>query len=157
MSSKIEINIVVNEKKYTLQVPPWMSLLEMLREKLNLTGVKEGCNNGECGACTVIMDGKPVRSCLTLAGEADNSKITTIEGLEDDEITDKIKNAFIEEDAVQCGFCSPGFILAVRALIARTEEPTKEDIDKALDGHLCRCTGYESIFKAVEKVVEKVN
>ncbi|MFW5994259.1 MAG: (2Fe-2S)-binding protein [Halanaerobiaceae bacterium] len=156
MSNRIDINVTVNEREYSFQVQPYMSLLELLREELNLIGVKEGCNNGECGACTVIMDGEPIRSCLTLAGEANNSRIITIEGMQDDKITEIIKDAFAVEDAVQCGFCSPGFIMAVRALFERTKNPGKKEIENALGGHLCRCTGYETIFRAVERAAARI-
>ncbi len=149
-----EINITVNSKEYTLTVPPYMSLLEMLREKLNLTGSKEGCGNGECGACTVLFDGEPVRSCLVLAVEADKSEVTTIEGLSNPDGTNPIQEAFIAEDAVQCGYCTPGFVMAVQALLNRTSEPTDEDIKEALGGHLCRCTGYEAIYRAIKKLVK---
>jgi carbon-monoxide dehydrogenase small subunit len=147
------INITINGKEYNIEVPYQMSLLELLREKLNLTGTKEGCGNGECGACTVLLDGQAVRSCIILAHEAENKEVTTIEGLKKTDDFKRIKQAFLEEDAVQCGFCTPGFVMAVKALLNRTENPTDEDIKEALGGHLCRCTGYVSIHNAVKKLV----
>jgi len=147
------INITINGKKYNIEVPYQMSLLELLREKLNLTGTKEGCGNGECGACTVLLDGQAVRSCIILAHESENKEVITIEGLKQTNDFKRIKQAFLKEDAVQCGFCTPGFVMAVKALLNRTENPTDEDIKEALGGHLCRCTGYESIHKAVKRLI----
>jgi carbon-monoxide dehydrogenase small subunit len=132
-----------------------MTLLEVLREELNLTGTKEGCGNGECGACTVIMDGRAVRSCLILGVEADGREITTIEGITESGELQPIQQAFIEEDAVQCGFCTPGFIMAIKAAIDNNPELNDEQMMEALGGHLCRCTGYETIFKAFKRIRER--
>ncbi|HKL12527.1 MAG TPA: (2Fe-2S)-binding protein [Halanaerobiales bacterium] len=151
MSKKI--NTIINGKDYELEVPYQMSLLELLREKLNLIGTKEGCGNGECGACTVLLDNEPVRSCIVLAHEIDGKEVITIEGVKNTGEFQMIKDAFIAEDAVQCGFCTPGFVMAVKALLDRTKNPTDNEIKEALGGHLCRCTGYESIHKAVKRIV----
>ena len=145
-----QINVEVNSRKYVLTVSSKETLLEMLRSRLNLTGTKEGCGTGDCGACTVIMDGLPVNSCLVLACEADGSKITTVEGLAVDEKLHPIQEAFVKEGGVQCGFCSPGMIMSSKALLDRNPYPSEEEIKKALAGNLCRCTGYVKIVKAVK-------
>lgn len=129
------------------------TLLGFLRDELDLTGAKEGCGDGECGACTVIVDGQPVRSCLMLAVEADGAAIETIEGLSDGIRLHPVQEAFAEAGAVQCGFCTPGLILAVKALLDRHPHPTEEQIREALGGHLCRCTGYETVFQAARAAV----
>ncbi len=149
-----EIKTTINNKKYKIEVPPQMTLLELLREKLIMTGTKEGCGNGECGACTVLLNDKPVRSCIVLAHEIEGKEVITIEGLKETGDFKEIKEAFIAEDAVQCGFCTPGFVMAIKALLNRTKTPTDEEIKEALGGHLCRCTGYESIHKAVKRLVK---
>jgi len=149
-----EIKTTINNKEYKIEVPPQMTLLELLREKLIMTGTKEGCGNGECGACTVLLNDKPVRSCIVLAHEIDGKEVVTIEGLKDTGDFKEIKDAFIAEDAVQCGFCTPGFVMAIKALLNRTKTPTNEEIKEALGGHLCRCTGYESIHRAVKRLVK---
>jgi carbon-monoxide dehydrogenase small subunit len=147
------IAVTINRKRLTVDVPAQMSLLELLRERLGLTGTKEGCANGECGACTVIMNGEALRSCIVLAVEADGGEVTTIEGLSEGDRLDPVQQAFIDADAVQCGFCTPGYILAVRALLDRNPNPTAEDTREALSGHLCRCTGYEAIFEAIHRII----
>jgi carbon-monoxide dehydrogenase small subunit len=129
-----------------------MSLLEFLREELLLTGTKEGCGNGECGACTVLVDGIPMRSCIMLATEAIGTHVTTVEGLAETGELDRIRDAFIRHDAVQCGFCTPGFVIAVKALLDRSPRPDEAQLREALGGHLCRCTGYESIYAAVRSL-----
>ena len=149
-----EIKTTINNKEYKIEVPPQMTLLELLREKLVMTGTKEGCGNGECGACTVLLNDKPVRSCIVLAHEIEGKEVITIEGLKETGDFKEIKEAFIAEDAVQCGFCTPGFVMAIKALLNRTKTPTDEEIKEALGGHLCRCTGYESIHKAVKRLVK---
>ena len=149
-----EIKTTINNKEYKIEVPPQMTLLELLREKLIMTGTKEGCGNGECGACTVLLNDKPVRSCIVLAHEIEGKEVITIEGLKETGDFKEIKEAFIAEDAVQCGFCTPGFVMAIKALLNRTKTPTDEEIKEALGGHLCRCTGYESIHKAVKRLVK---
>jgi len=151
-----KITIRVNGKPYSLSIPAQMTLLEVLREELNLTGTKEGCGNGECGACTVIMDGQAVRSCLILGVEANGREIATIEGIAESGELQPIQQAFIEEDAVQCGFCTPGFIMAIKAAVDNNPELNDEQMLEALGGHLCRCTGYETIFRAFKRVRENV-
>lgn len=147
-----KITIRVNGKPYSLSVPAQMTLLEVLREGLDLTGTKEGCGNGECGACTVIMDGQAVRSCLILGVEANGREIATIEGIAESGELQPIQQAFIAEDAVQCGFCTPGFIMAIKAAIDNNPALNDKQMMEALGGHLCRCTGYETIFKAFKRV-----
>lgn len=151
-----KITIRVNGKPYSLSVPAQMTLLEVLREELDLTGTKEGCGNGECGACTVIMDGQAVRSCLILGVEANGREIATIEGIAESGELQPIQQAFIEEDAVQCGFCTPGFIMAIKAAIDNNPALNDKQMMEALGGHLCRCTGYETIFKAFKRVRQRV-
>jgi len=156
----IPLNIEINKQVYNLQIEEDMTLLSLLRDTLHLTGPKEGCGNGECGACSVIIDGQPVRSCIILAAEMEGMSITTIEGLTETDENGNVKlseiqKSFIDEGAVQCGFCTPGFIIAAEALFNRKPNPDKEDIEEALSGHLCRCTGYKSIFTAVDKTTGK--
>ena len=146
------LQIRVNGKDRQRTIPSQMSLLEFLREELLLTGTKEGCGNGECGACTVLVDGTPVRGCIVLAPEVDGCEVTTIEGLAESGEIEPIREAFVDHDAVQCGFCTPGFVLAVKALLDREAHPDDGQIREALGGHLCRCTGYESIFEAVRSL-----
>lgn len=146
------INVTVNEKRYELAVEPGMTLVDMLREELKLTGTKKGCGLGECGACTVLLDGKPVSSCIVLAIEADNREIVTIEGLETEKGLHPLQKAFVEKGAIQCGFCSPGMILSAKALLDKDPNPDEHDIRKAISGNLCRCTGYQKIVEAVQSV-----
>ena len=148
-----QIQLTVNGEPVTARVAAHRTLLEFLRDDLDLTGAKEGCGDGECGACTVIVDGQPVRSCLMLAVEADGAAVETIEGLSDGTRIHPIQQAFVEAGAVQCGFCTPGLVLAVKALLDRYPRPTEEQIREALGGHLCRCTGYETVFRAVRAAV----
>ena len=150
-----EIRITVNGRPYELSVRPWATLLEVIRENLGLTGTKEGCGVGECGACTVIMDGKTVNACLVLAPEADGKEITTIEGLAQGEKLDPIQQAFYEIGGLQCGFCTPGMIMSTKALLAETPEPTDQEIRKGLEGNFCRCTGYTKIFESVREASRK--
>jgi aerobic carbon-monoxide dehydrogenase small subunit len=143
------LSMTVNGEPVEVAITPNTSLLEVLREDLGLTGVKEGCSEGVCGACTVLMDGQPVRSCLTLALEAEGSSILTIEGLAEDGRLHVLQQAFVDKGAVQCGFCTPGMILSAKALLDRQPRPTAQDIKRALAGNLCRCTGYQKILEAV--------
>jgi aerobic carbon-monoxide dehydrogenase small subunit len=150
-----EIRITVNGKLYELSIRPWATLLEVIREDLGLTGTKEGCGVGECGACTVIMNGKSVNACLVLAPEADGSQITTIEGLAQGEKLDPIQQAYYEIGGMQCGFCTPGMIMSTKALLAEIPEPTDQQIRKGLEGNFCRCTGYTKIFESVREASRK--
>lgn len=144
------ITVTVNGRPEYLTVPPNMTLLRMLREVLALTGTKNGCEAGECGACTVLLDGEPVNSCLTLAVEADGREVTTVEGLAEDGQLSALQEAFVELNAVQCGFCTPGMLVSAHALLARNPRPTEQEIKEAMLGNLCRCTGYLRIVGAVQ-------
>lgn len=145
-----EIQLTVNGFPHRVVTGPGRTLLQVLREDLGLTGTKEGCASGECGACTVLLDGDPVRSCLTLAVDVRGREVTTIEGLAPDGKPHRIQQAFVDFGAIQCGFCSPGMILVARALLEKTPEPTEEEIRKAISGNLCRCTGYAKIVQAIQ-------
>ncbi len=146
---KIEIDLNINETPYGVRVLPNDTLLEILRDKLDLTGSKEGCDEGVCGSCTVHMDGKPVRSCLTLGLEAQGKKIKTVEGFaHGDELSD-LQQSFVDHGAVQCGFCTPGMLMAGDALLTNNPRPDEKTIRRALSGNICRCTGYAKIVEAV--------
>ena len=149
--SQHEITLSVNGSRERTTVPSNMTLLTMLREVLVLTGTKNGCAAGECGACTVLMNGEPVNSCMVLAVEADGTEIITVEGLARDGRLDAIQEKFIELTGVQCGFCTPGMLISARALLDRSPHPTEEEIKDALRGNLCRCTGYTRIVQAVQQ------
>ena len=131
-----------------------MRLLDLIRNVIGLTGTKEGCGEGECGACTVIIDGNAVSSCLVLAGQAENANITTIEGLSMDGELSRLQRAFVECGAIQCGFCSPGMIMSAKALLDRNPHPSEQDIKIAISGNLCRCTGYQKIVQAIKSASE---
>lgn len=148
------IVLKVNGENYRLIVRPHESLLDVLREKLNLTGTKKGCNEGDCGACTVIMDGRPVNSCLVLAVEADGSEIMTIEGLASGRQLHPLQEAFVTYGALQCGFCTPGMIMSAKALLDSNPEPTEDEIRKAISGNICRCTGYVKIVQAIREAAK---
>ncbi|MEJ2734636.1 MAG: (2Fe-2S)-binding protein [Anaerolineae bacterium] len=143
------ITVIVNGATERLSVPSNMTLLQMLREKLALTGTKNGCEAGECGACTVLLDGEPVNSCMMLAVEADGREVLTVEGLAPEGQLSPLQQAFVENNAVQCGFCTPGMLMSAYALLQRNPEPTELEIREALVGNLCRCTGYVRIIQAV--------
>jgi carbon-monoxide dehydrogenase small subunit len=145
------ITFNVNGELEQVDVPSNMTLLKMLRENLALTGTKNGCAEGECGACTVLMNGEPVNSCLVLAVECDGAEIVTIEGLTHDERLDAVQQAIIDAGGVQCGFCTPGILISARALLDRNPQPSEEDIQTALVGNLCRCTGYVRIIQGVKE------
>jgi carbon-monoxide dehydrogenase small subunit len=145
------VTVNVNGVTERLQVPSNLTLLQMLRDELALTGTKNGCSAGECGACTVMMNGEPVNSCLVLAVEADGANIVTVEGLSREGQLDPLQEAFVEEGGVQCGFCTPGVLISARALLNRKPNPSEEDIREALVGNLCRCTGYVRMVRAVQK------
>ena len=152
---KILVHCTVNGKETAEDVDPRESLLEMLRNHLGLTSVKKGCEVGECGACTVIIDGETIDSCIYLAVWAEGKNIRTLEGLEKNGELTRIQEAFIEEGAVQCGFCTPGFIMSATVLLERGETLSRENIKKQMSGNLCRCTGYQNIVNAVEKVMKE--
>lgn len=147
-----ELSWTVNGRPETLRVAANRTLLSVLREDLALTGAKPGCEAGECGACTVILDGKPVNSCMVLAVELDRAEILTIEGLGGPAGLDELQQAFIDEFAVQCGYCTPGMILMGRALLQEQPDPTPDEVKEFISGNLCRCTGYENIVNAILKV-----
>ena len=144
--------VTVNGEQQELFVAPWRTLIDDLRNDLGLTGVKEGCGNGNCGSCTVLLDGKPVNSCLVLIGEVEGREITTIEGLARGAVLHPLQKSFIEEGAVQCGFCTPGVILNAKAFMDANPQPTEQEVRMAIAGNLCRCTGYDKIVRAIMKV-----
>lgn len=145
-----DISLMVNGDTYSLSVQPWRTLNEVLREDLNLTGTKLGCGSGDCGACTVLVDGKSLSSCLTLAVEMDGKEILTVEGLAPSgEILHPIQDAFIEKGAIQCGFCTPGMEISALNLLKTNPSPSEHDIRTAISGNLCRCTGYNKIVDAI--------
>jgi carbon-monoxide dehydrogenase small subunit len=150
-----EITLTVNGDPYTVAVPSHHTLLRVLREQLGITGPKVGCENGECGACTVLFDGRPVNSCLVLAVEADGHEIETVEALGHGGELHPLQAAFMEHNAVQCGFCTPGMLMSSKALLERNPNPTEAEIREALVGNLCRCTGYLRIVEAVKDVAER--
>jgi len=147
---KQQIETTVNGRLYALEVEPRKTLLAMLRDQLQLTGTKEGCSTGDCGACTVLLDGKPVTSCLVLAVEADGREITTIEGIVRNGELHPVQKALVEVGGMQCGFCTPGIVISAVSLLEGNERPSAEEIRRALAGNLCRCTGYTKIVEAVQ-------
>lgn len=149
----MEICFTINGNEVTMEINDGTKrLIDFLRDDLRLKGVKEGCSEGECGACTVIADGKAVASCLIPVGQIDNSEIITIEGLEQNGELDEIQSSFIKNGAIQCGFCTPGMILSCKALLMQNPNPSSLEIKRAIEGNLCRCTGFESIKRAVEEI-----
>jgi aerobic carbon-monoxide dehydrogenase small subunit len=150
------ITLNINNKKYEVAVAPNRTLTQVLRDDLNLTGTKCGCDMGDCGACTIILNGLPVNSCLVLAIQADNCTITTIEGVADGSELHPIQKAFIELGAIHCGFCTPGMILSAKHLLEKNMSPTEHEIREALSGNLCRCTGYQKIVEAVQSASQTV-
>jgi aerobic-type carbon monoxide dehydrogenase small subunit (CoxS/CutS family) len=151
------ISLKVNGEIYTLRLPDNRTLLQAIRDDLGLTGTKEGCGVGECGACTVLVSGRPLPSCLVLAVEMDGKEITTIEGLAQNGVLDPLQQSFIEEGAVQCGFCTPGMLMSAKGLLNVNPDPTEGEIRRAIEGNLCRCTGYGAIIKAIKKAVVPFN
>jgi aerobic carbon-monoxide dehydrogenase small subunit len=149
---KQHVRFQVNGESYELDIQPYRTLVDILRDELGLTGTKKGCGTGDCGACTVILNGRAVNSCLILGAEVDGAEILTIEGLKQGEDLHPIQKAFIEFGAIQCGFCSPGMILSAKALLDRCPHPTDEQIRVAISGNLCRCTGYQKIIEAIRNV-----
>ncbi len=152
--TRTPIAFKVNGEDVEVLVKPWQTLLEVLRDELRLTGTKEGCSNGNCGACTVQFDGKAVDSCLALGLEADGHEITTIEGVAASGSLHPIQQAFIDHGALQCGFCTPGFIMSAKALLERMPSPSERDIRLNIAGNLCRCTGYDKIVRAIQEVAQ---
>ena len=153
MNDMKKISMIVNDKVYSLEVDIRESLLEVLRNRLHFTGVKQGCAVGECGACTVLINGTAINSCIFLAVWADGKRITTIEGVSKDGELSEVQQSFIDEGAVQCGFCTPGLILTTTAIVESGKVYSDEEIKREISGHLCRCTGYNKIFNAVKKVL----
>ena len=153
---KHDIDLKVNGDVYKIQVDTRRTLLEVLREQLGLTGTKEMCNKGDCGACTVIMSGKAVLSCLVLAVEADGKEVLTIEGLATEgHKLHPVQQAFVDHGAIQCGYCTPGFIMSAKVLLDRTKQPTVDEIKGAISNHICRCTGYVQIIEAIQAAAKE--
>lgn len=146
---KLPITLNVNGDDYYISVYPTTTLVDAIREEVGLTGTKKGCAAGECGACTVHLDGEPVASCMTLAVQAVGHQITTIEGLANENTMSLVQQAFMERGAIQCGYCTPGFIMVAKALLDRNPNPTEEEVRTAISGNLCRCTGYQKIVDAI--------
>jgi aerobic carbon-monoxide dehydrogenase small subunit len=153
---KKTITLKVNDQEHDLVIPVNRTLSQVLRENLRLTGTKQGCEVGDCGSCTVLMDGQPVNSCLVLAVEAEGHEILTIEGLSAEGNLHPLQQAFVEHGSIQCGFCSPGMILSAKALLDKNPSPGQSEIREAISGNLCRCTGYQKIVEAVESVGKEV-
>jgi len=158
VETKRAIKLKVNGTEYSLEIGANETLVEVLRERLRLTGTKIGCNRGECGACTVLMDGEPVLSCMTLAIECEGKEILTIEGLEDPDTgkLDPVQEAFVENFGIQCGFCTPGMVMTAKALLNRNPSPSEEEIKEAIQGNLCRCTGYTQIVESISAAAKKM-
>ena len=152
----LTINLTVNGNTQSATAEPSTSLLDFLRDTLNYKGTKLCCNTGECGACTIIYNGKPINSCVTLAADANGAEIVTIEGLADGDKLHRVQQAFIDTGAVQCGYCTPGYIISVKVLLDRTKEPTPEDIEEAVSGNICRCTGYTKIVDAIQLAADRM-
>ena len=148
------IRLKVNGQEYELAVDTHRTLLEVLREQLGFVGTKNGCDQGECGTCTVLLDGKPVHSCLSLAVEAQGKNITTIEGLAKGDDLHPLQQAFVDHGAIQCGFCTPGMIMSAKSLLDRNPSPTAHEIRRTISGNLCRCTGYVKIIEAIKAVAD---
>jgi len=146
----VRVSFILNGERKEAEVSPEMTLLELLREVLGLTGTKEGCGEGECGACTVLLDGRPVYSCLLLAAQVDGREVETIEGVGTEEEPHPLQRAFVRKGAVQCGFCTPGMIMTAKALLEENPKATRSEIREAIVGNLCRCTGYWQIIEAIE-------
>jgi len=149
MTTVTPLTITVNHVIYTINIEPNLTLVEVLRDTLGLVGTKKSCNEGECGACTVLMEGKPVASCLVLAMDAQNKEITTIEGLAEGEKLHPLQEAFVKHGGIQCGFCTPGMIMSAKALLDEKPDPTPLQVRTAISGNLCRCTGYQQIVDSV--------
>lgn len=148
------IQITVNGEQEIVDIPAHWTLLQLLREKLGLTGAKNGCSGGECGACTVMLNGAPVNSCMVLGVECDGAKVVTVEGLVHDDQLDPVQEAIMDAGGIQCGFCTPGVVISARGLLDRNPDPTEEEIKEALVGNLCRCTGYTRIIDGVKEAAK---
>ena len=151
----ISINFTINGENQQLDIPAGMTALELIRDRLELKGTKEGCGIGECGACTIIVDGRAVNACLMFAAQLDGREISTVESLDQTDQLHPIQEAFAQQHAVQCGFCTPGLLMSARALLAEKSNPGRSEIVKAISGNLCRCTGYHSIIAAIEDAAKK--
>jgi carbon-monoxide dehydrogenase small subunit len=154
-SNKIPIRFTINGEKKELDIPPGISALELIRDILELKGTKEGCGIGECGACTIVVDGRAINACLMIAAQLDGREILTVEGLGQTGDLHPIQESFAEQHAVQCGFCTPGLMMSAHALLAENTNPDRNEIVKAISGNLCRCTGYHSIVSAIEDAAKK--
>jgi carbon-monoxide dehydrogenase small subunit len=152
----LTINTTINGTSVSASTEAYTSLLELLRDTLGFKGTKLCCNTGECGACTIIFNGKPINSCVTMAADANGAQIITVEGLADGDKLHPVQQAFIDTGAVQCGYCTPGYIVSVKALLDRTTKPTAEDIEEAVSGNICRCTGYTKIFDAIQLAADRM-
>ena len=152
----LNIRLRVNGRRQSARIEPSLSLLDLLRDTLGYKGVKICCNTGECGACTVLFNGKPVNSCVVLAADATGAEIVTVEGLAEGDRLHPVQQAFIDTGAVQCGYCTPGFIISVKALLDRTKSPTPEEIEEAVSGNICRCTGYAKIVDAIHLAADRI-
>ncbi|HJN92119.1 MAG TPA: (2Fe-2S)-binding protein [Dehalococcoidia bacterium] len=157
MSDRMIVSTNINGEPVEVLASERDSLLEVLRDRIGLTGTKEGCNNGNCGACSVILDGRLVNSCLVMAAEVDGSDVETVEGMADGETLHPLQQIFLEEAALQCGICTPGFLISAKALLEQNSSPTEHEIRYWLAGNLCRCTGYDKIIRAVQKAAETMN
>tara|TARA_B100001013_G_scaffold227867_1_gene139686 strand:+ start:269 stop:730 length:462 start_codon:yes stop_codon:yes gene_type:complete len=151
----VKISLIINNQNYKLDVEPYETLNFILREKLGFTGTKQGCDTGGCGSCTVILDGKAVYSCMTFGVKVNGSNILTIEGLKKNEILDPVQQSFVDNAALQCGYCTPGFVMSVKALLDENKNPDEDTIRDYLVGNICRCTGYTKIIKAVKDLSKK--
>ena len=156
MKHLLPITLSINGERHDLLVPPWRTLLEALREHLGLTGAKRSCQEGQCGTCTVLIDGNAINSCLYLAVEAQGKDIQTIEGLAKGGVLDQIQKSFVQKGGVQCGFCTPGFVLATKSLLNNNPNPSEDEIREAMVGHLCRCTGYVQIIEAIQDAASQL-
>ena len=151
----ITVSFRLNGKAVNLLTDPLLSVADLLREKLQLTGTKKGCEEGECGSCTILLNGAPVCSCILLSGQLEGTEVVTIEGL-DDPVSEAVKSSFIAEGAVQCGFCTPGLIVSTVYLLRKNSRPAEDEIRKTIAGHICRCTGYVKVVRAIQKAAEKL-
>lgn len=152
---KIKIAFTVNGKEVSLLVGPQQTLLSVLREELKLTGAKKGCEIGECGSCTVILDGIAVNSCMVVAGQVDGREVMTVEGLGDKDTLDPLQESFLDNHVVQCGFCTSGMLMSGKALLMSKDKPTRDEVRKAISGSICRCSDYTNVVKAVEETIKK--